>query len=240
MHCLEIQKMMNDNSSMPFFFRPFPLLLICLLLGIILLTESALAQTWYIKPSAEFPLRRGQGTDYRILAIVPDGTAVTIVEEADSWVKVKTEDDKEGWILKRYLSQDKPLIEVVEALQQENNLLKEEIDHVKKQNDEFGDFNIALKNTLDQTKADLESTSEKYEKLKSDTADVVAIKNGLDQSKQTITALQQELGTITAENHQLKASQNIKWFLAGGGTLIFGCIVGLMSARSRKRKSSLY
>ena len=232
--------MMNDNVSTPIFFRPFSILLICCTIGIIIFSESALAQTWYIKPSAEFPLRRGQGTDYRILAIVPDGTAVTINEEVDSWAKVTTEDGKEGWILKRYLSEEKPLTEVVESLQQENNQLKEEISQVKNQNEEFADFNTALKNTLDETKNNLESTSIQYEKLKNDTSDVLAIKNGLDQSKQTIARLQQELGVITAENTRLKASQNIKWFLAGGGTLIFGCIIGLMSSRSKKRKSSLY
>ncbi len=202
--------------------------------------SSGLAQTWYIKPSAEIPLRRGQGTDYRILAIVPDGTAVTLVEEIDSWAKVATEDGKEGWILKRYLTKNRPLSIVVESLQKENASISAQLGLLQTKNDELKEFNTALQNTLENNNKELESTTTKYQRLMEDTADVIAIKNNLDQSKQTITKLQQDLGSIAAENKRLKASQNIRWFLAGGGTLIFGCIIGMTLSRSKRRKSSLY
>lgn len=215
-------------------------LLGCFLFALIIGAGSVLAETWYIKPSSEIPLRRGQGTDYRILAILPDGEAVTILEEGDSWAKVITQEKKEGWILKRYLTLDPPLQELVDKLQQENGALKEEIADLLAKNEEYSTFNGALKNSLEKNKTELASLTDSYQRLKNDTADVQAIKTSLDQNRQTVTKLQQELGSVTAENKRLKASQNIKWFLAGGGTLIFGCIVGMISAKSRKRKPSLY
>ncbi len=208
--------------------------------SIVLFAGNILAETLYIKPSAEIPLRRGQGTDYRILAIVADGTAVTVAEESESWAKVTTAEGKEGWILKRYLSKDKPLQIVVDTLQQENASLSAKLALLQAKNGELKEFNSALQNTLDNNNKELESTTGKYQKLMEDTADVISIKKNLDQSKQTITKLQQDLGSIAAENKRLKASQNIRWFLAGGGTLIFGCIVGMVLSRSKKRKSSLY
>ena len=208
--------------------------------SLIVFINVALAQTWYIKPSAEIPLRRGQGTDYRILAIVPDGTAVTITEETDSWAKVTTEEGKEGWILKRYLTRDIPLGTVVESLKKTNSSLTEEMTLLQTKNKELEEFNTALQNTLNMNKKELLETTDKYQKLMADTSDVVAITSTLEQSKQTIAKLQQDLGSISAENKRLSASRNIKWFLAGGGTLILGFLFGLVMSKSKKRKSSLY
>ena len=222
------------------FLKLNPFHIILCIFFVILFAGNSLAQTWYIKPSAEIPLRRGQGTDYRILAIVADGTAVNITEEDESWAKVTTAEGKEGWILKRYLTKDRPLQIVVETLQQENASLSAKLALLQAKNTEIKEFNTALQNTLDNNNKELESTTGKYQKLMEDTADVIAIKKNLDQSKQTITKLQQDLGSVAAENKRLKASQNIRWFLAGGGTLIFGCIVGMIFSKSKKRKSSLY
>ena len=212
----------------------------CVLLTFLFLVDSALAQTWYIKPTTEIPLRRGQGSDYKILAIVLNGTAVTISEEIDSWAKVTTTDGKEGWILKRYLTKEPPLEERFEKMEQQNTQLKEEVTLLQSENEKMRALTTALENTLGNNKTELNSTMTEYQRLVEDTSDVIAIKNSLEQSRLVITTLQQELGTVTAENERLRAGRNIKWFLAGGGTLIFGCAVGMISARSKKRKSSLY
>ncbi len=210
------------------------------LLTVFFLASSTMAESWYIKPSIEVPLRRGQGTDYKILAIVPDGTKVTIVEENDPWAKVVSDEGKEGWILKRFLSQAKPLIEVVETLVNENESLKDKLAAVTLKNEKLVRHNGKLQEELDSYTTDLKDVREKYQTLTQDTANVILIKNNLTESKQITAKTQQELSVMSAENKQLKASQNIKWFLAGGGTLIFGCIIGMISSRSRKRKSSLY
>lgn len=200
----------------------------------------AMAESWYIKPSKDVPLRRGQGTDYKILSIVPDGTRVNIIEENAPWAKVVSEEGKKGWILKRFLTQSKPLSEVVDLLLQENNTLKEEQAALIMKTDETGNQNTKLQQDLDTCIGDLTQTREQYQTLMQDTADVMLIKKNLALSKQTISTLQQELKVISTENIQLRTNQNIKWYLAGGGTLIFGCIVGMISSRSRKRKPSLY
>jgi SH3 domain protein len=207
----------------------------------LLFATASMAQTWYIKPTAEIPLRRGQGTDYKILAIVSDGVPVTITEEDDTWAKVTTENGEEGWILKRYLTRDVPLDRVVASLRKENNSLKEKLDTIEQQNEELQRLKTALEETLANNKSELASTTEKYRNLVDDNKNVIEMKQDLLESRQTVTSLQQKIGSVVAENERLKASQRIKWFLAGGGTLIFGCLVGLLSAKaSKKRKSSLY
>lgn len=151
-----------------------------------------------------------------------------------------TKDGKEGWMLKRYLSSERPLQDVVEKLRKENSFLKEKQATIATKNDEMGSRSNTLQKELDTCLAGLTETQDQYQTLKSDTADVMLIKDNLAQSEETISTLQHDLSAVTAENERLKGNQNIKWFLAGGGTLIFGCIVGIISSRSRKRRSSLY
>lgn len=218
------------------FSSPLLFLLIILFFSI----SSASAQSWYVKPSSEIPVRRGQGTEFKIVAVLPAGAEVTIIEDEDPWVRITTRSGREGWMLKRYLGQEKPLLEVVETLRKENATLKEKQSAVTTQNVEIGSQSDRLQKELKGCIANLTETQERYQTLEHDTADVILIKNNLAQSEQTIKTLQQQLSGVSDENERLKGTQNIKWFLAGGGTLIFGCIVGMMSSRSKKRKSSLY
>lgn len=198
------------------------------------------AQTRYIQPTAEIPMRSGQGRDYKILAIVANGDAVTMLEENDAWAKIVTEDGIEGWILKRYLSKEEPLEGLVATLKEKNKELLQQIEDLRNHNKELQTSNNALKDTLDNNREQLDSAATKYDKLVNETADVVTIKKNLTKSRQAVTRLQQQLGSVTAENKRLKASRNIKWFLAGGGTLLAGCIIGAMTRKSKKHKSSLY
>ena len=151
-----------------------------------------------------------------------------------------TQNGTEGWLLKRYISQEKPLAQLVDALREENVSLKERWNTITGENKEIGSRNEQLQQELNSCVAALSETRDQYQTLQEETADVVRIKNELTASQELITSLRQELGNISAENDHLKDNQNIKWFLAGGGTLIFGWIVGMASSRSRKRKSSLY
>ncbi len=233
-----------DSTTSPFAHKPDSrsctfqaLLTICILLFSVL---PALAEVWYVKPSAEIPLRRGMGSDYKIIAILQNGTQVSLLESQPPWAKVVTPKGKEGWILKRYLEQDKPLRTVVEKLREENESLKKENVSISSTVDEITGQNSTLNSELAARMTELSDTQDQYRTLTEDTADVVLLKENFDKSQETIKTLENELSMVTNENDKLRSNQTIKWFLAGGGTLIFGTIVGRTSARSRKRKSSLY
>ncbi len=61
-----------------------------------LLAPQVLLGAWYVKPSAEVPVRRGQGNDYKIIAVVNSGTEVRILEEKEDWARVRLASGKEG------------------------------------------------------------------------------------------------------------------------------------------------
>lgn len=225
----------KNSLSRSYFFQIF------FIFGILFFSVlPALAEVWYVKPSAEIPIRRGMGTDYKIIAILQNGTQVSVLEENAPWVKVVTPKGKEGWMLKRYLEQNKPLNLVVESLRHENESLKAENALISSQTNELTGQNANLKTELTAQMSELSKTQQQYRTLTEDTADVIVLKENFDKSQQAIETLKSELSIVRSENDKLRSNQNIKWFLAGGGTLIFGAIVGRTSAKSKKRKSSLY
>lgn len=211
---------------------------VCTLL--LLISSSVLAATYYIRPTAEIPLRRGQGSDYKILAIVENGTPVEILEDADPWAKVVTDTGKEGWILKRFLTQDPPLQNQLEQLSQRNQEQLEELTELRQQFSSLTALHEEKEQELSTTLSTLQNTALAYEQLKQDTADVISIKENLTKSMAKTATLEHQLEITQAENSRLKASNNIRWFLAGGGTLIFGCLVGMFFSRSRRKRPSLY
>lgn len=214
------------------------------------LSSSLNAETKYVIPTAEIPIRRGQGNDYKIVALVSDGAEVEELERGESYSLVRLANEKEGWILSRFLSDNPPLTEVVAALTSENEALKlqqqqsgEELAEQEQQSSQkLEELSQNLADTelrLEATTAEKEAITASFEKLQKDTANVVEIKQNLTATLNENKSIKQTLATLTRENEELKSDDRINWFLAGGGVLLLGIIIGKITNRSRKRKPSL-
>ncbi len=206
---------------------------------IFLLEVPAQAEIRYVKPSTEVVVRRGQGTDYKVIAMVKDGTSVEFLEEGDDFTKVLLKNGKKGWILKRFLSVEPPLNELVDSLRtQREEMLQREA----KNNQQLEAFTMALGRTEQERDNAQNQTSllqASYKKLKQDTADVVQIKTNMQKISQENTVLVQKLALLEQANETLRKDYSFKWFLAGGGVLIFGMIIGGLFRGRRKKKPSL-
>lgn len=190
----------------------------------------------YIKPSSEIPLRRGQGVNYKIVAILANGTPVEIEDSNASWAKISTEQGKEGWLLKRYLTDEKPLNFMVEKLNTENRALKDQIAQLKEENASQVDTNKKLNEAIADKNAELS------EILGSDVnaPEGFNLQEELKQSQKMLVTLQQQLASITAEKEKLATKRNILWFVVGAATLIVGFILGRLKNSPKKKKSLLY
>ena len=234
-----LTKIKQNISTRPL--NGFSLLSILLLLTMVALSSgsNAIADTWYVKPSSEVPIRSGQGTDYKILAVVADGLKIEILEENDPWAKVRTPGGTEGWMLKRYLSNDPPLSQAVISLKTRNAELETEKEEMSGQLVEISAAHTRSEEELQACIVERDSVQQEYQTLREDTADVIKIKKNLSAKIQETQEAKQKLAAIEQENSELKRNTALMWFLAGGFLLIIGWIIGMMTGRSRKRKSSL-
>lgn len=198
----------------------------------------ALEGKYYVVPKAELPIRSGKGTNYKILAIVKEGTSVEVLREDGPWANVRLADGKEGWILSRYLSSEEPPRKQVETLRGQLSLLKNELSSTQTSL-------VKLKEQLNACEAEKESClsqqsdlTNKYNLLLTDSKNVTTLKAKYEKQLLEIDNLKNELAILRRENSQLKNDQNVKWFLAGSGVLIFGWILGYFIGKRRKRRLS--
>lgn len=231
------RKTTPPNSARPSFI--LFLLSMVLPLAIILLgTTLAAAATWYVKPSAEVPVRSGQGAEFKILAVVPDGMTVELLEEIDPWARVRTPGGTEGWLLKRYLTSEPPLSVLVASLQAENARLKGT--DLNRKYDELSAAHSQSEQQLIACRAERDEARNNYETLRRSTADVVGIQKRLADATKELQETREKLSVLEQAKREQRRNTSIMWFVAGGAVMLSGWSLGMMTAKSRKRKTTLY
>ena len=67
-------------------------------------TEAPADGTVRAKTTADVNLRKGAGTNYGVIRVVGNNTAVTVTEATNTWYKVKLSDDTEGYLYAQYVT----------------------------------------------------------------------------------------------------------------------------------------
>jgi len=205
-------------------------------------TEPAVAEasveTRYVKPTAEVVVRRGQGNEFKIIGMVKDGDSVDFLEESGSYARIRF-GDKEGWMLKRYLSAEPPLEDLVTSLEQERDQLQQDNLLATEQAQQASTELSRIQADLDVVLEERDRLVQEFQALKEDTANVMQIKNDLERVTAENVQLQDELSVMGEENKELKKESAINWFLAGAGVFLVGILIGKLPGPSRRRKSSL-
>ncbi|MBW1964101.1 MAG: TIGR04211 family SH3 domain-containing protein [Deltaproteobacteria bacterium] len=201
--------------------------------------STALAKYLYVIPTAEIALRSGKGNEYRVVAVIINGSRVQQLKEDGEWAMVRTSDNKKGWMPRRYLSDSPPLKDVVASLQAQRDQLKKQITDVNKQLNKVSEVRNQYKQDLKACILDRNQFRKSYDRLKEDAADVLNFKKALSETAEELQETRHKYNIAEQENEHLRDNSRIKWFLAGGGILIVGWIIGLITTRGRKRRPSL-
>ncbi len=198
------------------------------------------AQTHYVNTEmVEITFRSGPGMNRKILTMLKSNQTVTVLEAGEEWSKVRLPDGDEGWVMSRYLTTDPPSQTRLLKLQEKHRALTEQLDQVSQENTQLKSENQELSATLAQTRQDLENLNSEFENLKSESAEFLEIKGKYTQVSQELAEHTSKSAKVQKELDGLKLNQSIKWFLAGGGMILLGIVIGF-SARRNKRRSSLY
>ena len=206
-----------------------------LLIACILLSGSVYAKKNYINGIQKVTFRKEAGKTKKIIKMLETETGVTIVEVGDEWTKVKDSEGTEGFVLNRFLSKDTPF-----SLRYK--WLKGKFDKLKEKNIEINENMKAIKTELSTTKTSLTSseeslknTSSSFEELKTGSADYLALKKKFEKTEELLKSQ-----TSKVKELQTKVSTYyIFWFLAGGGVLFLGWIIGLFSRKRKKYGNGL-
>jgi SH3 domain protein len=165
------------------------------------------AETRYVgNDEFKLLLRSGPGDNRKIIDMISIGERLDVLEDGEEYSLVRLPDGKEGYVLKRYLSSQKPSRLALAELQNSHGQLSQQSDALLQENE-------ALKAANAQINASLQ------EKTKSLT-DLTRNYNDLKESSE-------------ASNFQMR--KYLIFFLSGAGLLFIGVLLGLVMKRQRRK-----
>ena len=188
----------------------------------------------YVIDKLQVTVRTGPSTENKVLAVVSSGDMVELMgREQDGWTLVRAPNGKEGWMLTRYLQEEKPAVLRLKELDPQANKLLEKVGSLESENKE-------LKAELNKVSTEAHGFKAALDKLRAETSDVSKLQTEYESLQKEFKSQAQRLDQVSAEAESLKFGNNLKWFLAGAGVLVLGWILGLVMGRRKKRWSSTY
>jgi SH3 domain protein len=203
-----------------------------LLIGLLLIITSiqaAQARTVWVDDKLYLPVRSGAGTQYRIIEnALPSGTALEVLQEGDSFTKVRTPKGTEGWVSSQYLSNTPiaadRLKQANRQLEQTRNELSQVKEQVTKVTDERDKLESAESNLSDRSQ-ELQKELTRIKKVAADSINLDRRNRELSQENQK---LRNDLEVLTAEKERLEASKESDFMLLGAGLVFGGVLLALI------------
>lgn len=205
-------------------------------------TGSAFAKRAYVSDeTVEINIRTGPSLQNKIIALLKVGDPVEFLGEESGWAKVRLQDGREGWTLKKYLMNRLPWKIYALKLEETNKEMKQTIATLKEENSDLRKHNKELSQNLARTKEELNRLKNMYSELKAGASNYLSLKKSYDELAEKSKVMETELKKLKQENERIRYSQNIRWFLSGAAVLVLGWLVGLQMGKAKsRRRSRLY
>jgi len=230
------------------------ILCILVLLTSYVIVPAAAADTRYVVDELVITLRLGKSTQHKILKTLKTGAPLEVLEEDDkTYLKVRTTDGIEGYVLRQYISTNPPKTQRIEELEMLRSSQQKKIASLEAAKSNLamqlksiqGDYNqkfseisaksADLEQRLEQALINERTTAEKYDALITQAENVVTIVEERDRLLQKNKRLETDITALLEKKDKLADSRMIKWFLAGAGVFFFGWIIGKVSRKKRSR-----
>ena len=200
---------------------------------------SANAQIKYVSDQLSINMRSDKGVQFKITKILKSGTPVEVLQKDSSgYTKVKAPNGHIGWVLTRFLQNNKVAREL-------NTQALAEIDKLKKLNttlnDKFNKISEDYKTLLnDKNKLEALSQNQSAEiiKLKKIAARPMQLERNNEQLRKDILSNEAKTRILKQELLSLKEDNDKDWFIAGALVLFGGIILGLILPKMRSRQRS--
>ena len=233
--------------------RYITIVLILAALAVCVSVLPATADTRYVGDELVITLRAGKSSQHKIIKTLKTGTALEVLEEDETYLKVRIQDGSEGYVLRQYVSSDPPKTQRIAELEKLNSNLQKKYKTLEttnsdlemqlkayreKSGQEISDLSVKsteLEKNLEQALTGERMMAEKYDALLAQAENVVEIAEERDRLSQQNEKLQAEATTLAEKNEKLADARMIKWFLAGGGVLFLGWLIGRISRKKRSR-----
>jgi len=200
---------------------------------IVLLAATSWAENVYVSENIRLTVRKEPGNDKKIVSILASGDQVNVIQFGDEWTKIRLSDDKEGWVLSRFLSTQMPSSLALKLLEKKYADLVAQSGMPQEDARRLQEENEKLAADHQNCRIQLQSLNDGYQTLKNDSQEVVKLRADYDQALAKLSEQGKKMEQMEAAAGKVTFDQNFKWFLAGGGVLLAGILIGYIARRKR-------
>jgi len=201
---------------------------------------SAFAATMYISDELTVPLRRGPSNGHKIInAALPSGLALEVLGEdtAAGFTQVRTPNGTEGWIQTQYLVNQPIAKDRLAAATKRIETLETQL---KSTRDNYQD----VRGARTEIEGKASELTKENQRLQTELAEIRKVSataiTQFEENKQLKTdnaSLQTQVTQLTDQVRSLERNAVLRWFLAGGGLVVLGLVIGAW-IKSRPKRSS--
>ena len=220
-----------------------PILLITIL-GILMACQAAAASKAYVTDILRVTLRTGPSIQHKIVTMLSSGQSLEVLEEQGDWSHIRiTEEganDREGWVMTRFLITRAPWEVQATSLLEENKDLKEKLKTTQKNLNDSVALEKDLTSKLQTSTKALDGLRKEFEALKEGASGYLKLSTAHKVTKSKLESIEKEAQELGKENEGLKSSQRNKWFATGALVLLCGLMIGLVFGRQQRKRRSTY
>jgi SH3 domain protein len=212
------------------------------LLILVLTIPAAYGAPAWVSDEFEIMLRTGPSTTNAIQLMLDSGMQVEVLESdsESGYSRVSTLAGTEGWVLTRYLMNERSAREQLETL-------TNELTNANSRGTSLGSQLTAIKGEYDAANdriafLELENAAAENElaEIRRTAANVLGINEQNLALMDQLAAAQIRADTLEQENRQLSSQTTRYWFLSGGLLVLLGIILGIWLPRIRWQRRSGY
>lgn len=115
---------------------------------------TVLAETGYVSDTLRVGLRPAPDSHAAPIGVIKTGMRLEVLESSNGYVRVKTEDELEGWVRDTYIVNKPPAMITLQALQQTQGTLEGKLKTLQENNQVLQEANRVLNQRLDQLSAE--------------------------------------------------------------------------------------
>ncbi|MBW2552985.1 MAG: TIGR04211 family SH3 domain-containing protein [Deltaproteobacteria bacterium] len=105
-----------------------------ILIPLILFSSTSYSKTMYVTDILYIMARRQPGLDFKIVDQLSSNERVNLLRSEESWAQISFKDNKTGWVLKRFLTEETPKTIQISELKETENAQAEKIAALEKKN----------------------------------------------------------------------------------------------------------
>jgi len=215
--------------------------ILLLIAGVLGLTAEGWANKAYVTDSFEITLRTGPSTANKIVGMLGSGQPVEILSTEGEWSFVRVAgDEKEGWVVSRYLLSRLPWEIQAKELDEEVVKLRTKLSQTEKDLGAISRQSEDLAAQLKRKTQELERLQKEHSELQRGAEGYLKLKALHAATEKKLAAAQNELLRVVKENESLNSSQLNIWFLYGALVVLCGLMIGTLIGRQQKKRRSSF